>query len=265
MTRNRFVRAALLLLAAFALPSTAQAMHISEGILPPQWAGLWFVVAIPFVAWGLRDLRVRSARDPFFKPMVGLIGAAVFVISCMPIPVPTAGTCSHPCGTGLAAILIGPTLTVVVSSIALLLQALFLAHGGLTTLGGNTLAMGIVGAFTGWGTFRLTRRLGMPVWGAAFLAGMLSDWATYATTSFELACALHGTGSFLKMFTAIGISFMPTQLPLGIFEGILTASVYRFIARRRPSLLECLGVEPRRCPCGGQQKPVEAGEERGAK
>ena len=232
---------AMLLLAACALPSTAGAMHISEGILPPQWAGLWFIVSLPFVAWGLRDLNIKSQRDPSFKLLVGLIGAAVFVISCMPIPVPTAGTCSHPCGTGMAAILIGPTLTVLVSSIALLLQALFLAHGGLTTLGGNILSMGIVGAFSGWAVFRMTRKLGLPVWAATFLCGVVSDWATYATTSFELASGLHGDSSMLKMFAAIAISFVPTQLPLGIFEGILTAVIYQFISARRPGLIEGLG------------------------
>lgn len=219
------------------------AMHISEGILPPGWAGFWFLLALPFVAWGLRDLKVLSAREPFYKPMVGLIGAAVFVISCMPIPVPSVGTCSHPCGTGLAAILLGAPITVVITSVALTLQALFLSHGGLTTLGADIFSMGIVGGFTGWGVFRLSRRVGIPALTAAFLAGMLSDWATYSTTSLELASALHGTGSFPQMFTAIFISFIPTQLPLGIFEGFLTAGVYRFIAVRRPSLLTCLGVE----------------------
>ena len=243
MNRKPLVAAAFLL-AVFSLPTTAHAMHISEGILPTQWAVLWYAVAIPFVAWGLRDLRVKSAREPFFKPMVGLIGAAVFVVSCMPIPVPSAGTCSHPCGTGMAAIFIGPALTVVVSSIALLLQALFLSHGGLTTLGANIVSMGVVGSLVGWSVFKVTRRLGLAPWGAAFLAGMLSDWATYAATSFELASALHGTGSLLQLFTAIGLSFLPTQLPLGIGEGIVAAGVYTFIASRRPSLLHCLGVEP---------------------
>lgn len=223
------------------------AMHISEGILPPGWAGFWFLVALPFVAWGLRDLKILSAREPFYKPMVGLIGAAVFVISCMPIPIPSAGTCAHPCGTGLAAILLGAPLTVVITSVALTLQALFLSHGGLTTLGADIFSMGIVGGFTGWGVFRLSRRMGLPALTAAFLAGMFSDWATYATTSLELAAALHSSGSFLTMFTAIFVSFIPTQLPLGIFEGLLTAGVYRFIAVRRPSLLTCLGVEVPAC------------------
>ncbi|MCX6906891.1 MAG: energy-coupling factor ABC transporter permease [Verrucomicrobia bacterium] len=232
------VAAAWLLLSGF--PPPASAMHITEGILPAPWAGLWFVVAAPFVAWGLRDLRVHSKQTPLFKQLVGLIGAAVFIISCMPIPVPTAGTCSHPCGTGMAAILIGPPLTVVVASVALLLQALFLSHGGLTTLGGNIVSMGIAGAFVGYGVFLLARRLGAPVVVAAFLAGMLSDWATYAVTSFELASALHGSGSLAKMFVAITASFLPTQLPLGILEGFVTAGAYRFILSRRPELIDAL-------------------------
>jgi cobalt/nickel transport system permease protein len=241
---KRTLVGAVPLLVLCACPGTAHAMHITEGILPAPWAGLWYLVAIPFVAWGLRELRVRSQGTGFFKPMVGLVGAAVFVISCMPIPVPVAGTCSHPAGTGLAAILIGPPLTAVVASIALLLQALFLAHGGLTTLGANIVSMGIVGGLTGYGVFHAARRCRLPVWVAVFLAGLLSDWATYAATAFQLAAALHGSGSLAAMFGAIALAFLPTQLPLGILEGIVTAGVYRFIQSRRPSLLECLGVAP---------------------
>ncbi len=218
----------------------AYAMHISEGILPVQWCLLWFVMAAPFVFWGLRTLRVRSKEEPHLKAMVGLVGAAVFVISCMPIPVPTAGTCSHPCGTGMAAILIGPSLTVVVASVALLLQALFLGHGGLTTLGANIMSMGVMGAFTGYGIFVFAKRLGVPWIAAAFMAGLLSDWVVYAGTSFFLATALHGDGSMVRMFLTIVLAFVPTQLPLGILEGFITAGAYRLIHNRRPEFLGAL-------------------------
>lgn len=220
-----------------ALPARAFAMHISEGILPASWATLWYAVAIPFVALGLRELQRRSEEFPYFKPLVGLVGAAVFLISCMPIPVPSAGTCSHPAGTGIAAILIGPGLTVVVASIALTLQALFLAHGGLTTLGANIVSMGVAGAYVGYGVYWIVRRLGLPWIMAAFLAGLLSDWATYAMTSFELAAALHGGGSFSAMFSLILLAFVPTQLPLGILEGIICAGALKFVRSRKPELL----------------------------
>lgn len=237
----RSLKAATMLLLAvsyyLALPSTAHAMHITEGILPMPWAGFWFLVAAPFVYWGVRDLNRRSATNPHFKPLVGLVGAAVFIVSCMPIPVPTAGTCSHPCGTGLAAVLIGPPLTVLVTSVALLLQALFLSHGGLTTWGGNIFSMGIVGGFVGYGAYLAARRMGLSYLVAAFLAGLCSDWATYAATSMELAAALHGDGSFGKMFASIALSFCPTQIPLGIIEGFLSAGALAFIQARRPEIL----------------------------
>ncbi|MBI5637181.1 MAG: energy-coupling factor ABC transporter permease [Nitrospinae bacterium] len=219
-------------LACAAFPPPAHAMHIADGILPMQWAALWYLLAIPAVAMGLRTYRRESERSPRFRPLAGLVGAAVFVISCMPIPVPFTGTCSHPTGTGLAAILLGPWLTAAISSIALLLQALFLAHGGLTTLGGNIVSMGIAGAFSGYAVFRAARWAGLSLFASAFLAGVISDWATYATTSAELALALHGDGSVSSLFLAILTAFVPTQLPLGIMEGFVTAYALRFLSER---------------------------------
>ena len=124
----------------------AHAMHISEGILPFNWAALWFAVAIPFVAFGLYRLKKLSSVDLSFKPLVGLMAAVVFIISCMPIPVPTAGTCSHPCGTGISGILLGPAISILITAVALLIQALFLAHGGLSTWGADIVSMGVMGS-----------------------------------------------------------------------------------------------------------------------
>ena len=220
------------------LPTGAYAMHISEGILPPSWAALWYLAAAPFLWWGIRDIKRKSDAQPKFKILVAMVGAAVFIISCMPIPVPTAGTCSHPCGTGLGAIIIGPGPTIVVSSIALLLQALFLAHGGITTLGANVVSMGVGGALSGYFVFVCLRRLKLNAFACAFAAGIISDWVTYAMTSTALATALHGDGEFFNMFLAIVIAFIPTQLPLGILEGFLSAGAYRFVKSRRPELLQ---------------------------
>jgi cobalt/nickel transport system permease protein len=213
-------------------PISAFAMHITEGILPPLWAGFWFVLVAPFFIWGLQEIKRNSLDDPRYKSMIALIGSAVFIISCMPVPVPFVGTCSHPCGTGLAAIIIGPAPTVVISSVALTLQALFLAHGGLTTLGANLFSMGVAGAFTAYGVFLLAKRLGIPLFWSAFAAGIASDWATYALTSTELAAALQGENPFATLFCTILVAFAPTQIPLGILEGFVTAIAYQFFCLR---------------------------------
>ena len=219
-------------------------MHLADGILPGRWALLWTAATAPFVAVSLAVLRRREERDASYQPFVAMVAAAVFLISCMPVPVPTAGTCSHPCGTGLAAILIGPWMTVLVTVVALLLQALFLAHGGFTTLGADVLSMGVAGAFVGWGVFQLGRRAGLGLAAAAFAAGVLSDWATYATTSMELATALHGARPVGELFWKVLLAFVPTQLPLGLLEGVLSAGAVAFLARRRRDLLVRLALVP---------------------
>jgi len=217
--------------------SPAHAMHISEGILPLGWAALWFAIALPFVALGCRELKRVSRDDLAMKPLVGLLAAVVFIISCMPIPVPTAGTCSHPCGTAISAILVGPFISVLISTVALLIQALVMAHGGLTTLGADIVSMGVVGSFVGYAVFKGLRRCGASLGVAAFTAGILTDWATYMTTSVELASGIRGSEPFLPLFAKILVAFVPTQLPLGILEGAMTAGMVTLLARKRPDLL----------------------------
>ncbi len=217
-------------------------MHISEGILPLGWAGIWYAVAAPFLVKGIFDIKKKAKKAPSFKPLLGMMGALVFVISCMPVPVPTAGTCSHPAGTGMSAILIGPIMSIFVTSIALFIQALFLAHGGITTWGADIVSMGIAGSFAGYIAFKVLRKLNFPLFVCGFAAGLLADWATYITTSFELASALHGSKSISSLFCAILVAFIPTQLPLGILEGALTGGMIVFVHKRRPDILASLGV-----------------------
>ncbi len=231
-----------LFLAVFLLPGSAYAMHISEGILPLNWCLLWYAASAPFVLYGLRRLKKLSGADLSFKPLVGLMAAMVFIISAMPIPVPTAGTCSHPCGTGISGILLGPGISILVALVALLLQALFLAHGGISTLGANLFSMGIVGSITGYAVFKGLRGLRMGLFPAGFAAGLLADWATYLTTSVELASGIRGGDPFMPLFVKIAVAFVPTQLPLGILEGFGTAGMVILLSRKRPDILVKLNV-----------------------
>lgn len=218
-------------------------MHLSEGILPLRWAGFWYLIAFPFVAKGISEVKIKAKLNPHFKPLMGLLAAAVFIISCMPVPVPTAGTCSHPCGTGISAILIGPVMSILITSVALFIQALFLAHGGITTWGANIVSMGIAGSFTGYLVFKALRRMRASLFISGFAAGLLADWATYATTSFELASGLHGSRPLVPLFYSVLIAFIPTQLPLGILEGFLTGGMVSFVAKRRPDILASFGLK----------------------
>ncbi|MCX8030157.1 MAG: energy-coupling factor ABC transporter permease [Thermodesulfovibrionales bacterium] len=217
--------------------SDAYAMHLAEGILPFTWSLIWWALAIPFIGYGIWRLKVLSKDDLSFKPLVGLLAAVVFIISCMPVPVPTAGTCSHPAGTGITAIILGPAISALVASVALFIQALFLAHGGLSTLGANIVSMGVMGSLAGFIIFKILRSLRLNLMISGFFAGLLADWATYLMTSVELALGIRGDAPFLPLLTQIIVAFAPTQIPLGILEGFMTSGVVMLLYKKRPDLL----------------------------
>jgi cobalt/nickel transport system permease protein len=243
-TTTHSIAVRLLALAVLAWPRAAHAMHLSDGVLP-AWSCLgWGASAAACVALALLRFDRARLRDPQLAPLLAMMGAAVFAISCMPVPVPWVGTCSHPCGTGLAAIVVGPLFTILLTAVALLLQALFLAHGGLTTLGADIMSMGVAGGIAGYCVFHAGRRAGLGLFAAAFVAGVLSDWATYATTALELALGLAEPGARAALFGQVSLAFAPTQLPLGLLEGVLTGGALVFVHRHRPRLLGRLGALP---------------------
>ena len=82
-------------------------MHIAEGYLPVGWAAGWGVVCVPFVVAGFLSIQKKVAQAPKAKILLAMCGAFAFVLSALKIPSIT-GSCSHPTGVGLGAILFGP-------------------------------------------------------------------------------------------------------------------------------------------------------------
>lgn len=207
-----------------------------DGILSLMWIVIWYAVAIVFIALGVREIKEKRKGNPVYTPMLGLMGAAVFIISVWHIPVPVTGSCSHPVGTPMAAVLIGPFANAVLSAIALFFQT-FLAHGGLTTIGANDVSMGIVGGFSGYFVYRGVRKMGASFWLSGGLGGLTGDGLTYITTALQLALSLHPE-SVMRHWGIFIIGFLPTQIPLMILEFFLTAMTFRYIVDRRPELLK---------------------------
>ena len=183
---------------------------------------------------------MKANRDVL--PLLAVSGAFIFVLSSLKMPSVT-GSCSHPTGTGMGAILFGPWMTSVLSIIVLIYQAIFLAHGGLTTLGANTFSMGIAGPIVGYLVYKGSMKSGINMYIAVFLAALLADWATYIVTSIELALAFPAaSGGVLASFEAFLAVFAITQVPLAIVEGAVTALMFKYIVQLRSDVLLKLNV-----------------------
>ena len=203
----------------------ANAMHIMEGYLPGGFCIAWGVLCLPFVLAGFFSIRRTVQENRKALILLAMSGAFIFVISSLKIPSVT-GSCSHMTGTGLGAILFGPSCVSILGVIVLLFQAILLAHGGLTTLGANTFSMAIAGPFLAWGLYALLRRLWVHRSVSIFLAAALGDLFTYCATSLQLALAYPSQqgGVAASALKFLGV-FAPTQVPLAVIEGILTVVI----------------------------------------
>lgn len=215
----------------FALqPQYAYGMHIMEGFLPPVWSISWTVLVLPFIVMGIISLRKTINESPKLKLLIAMAGAFAFLLSAMKIPSVT-GSCSHPTGTGLGAILFGPAIMSVLGLIVLIFQAVLLGHGGLTTLGANTFSMAVVGPVVAYAVYFIWMKMKGSRWVGVFLAAALGDLATYVTTSIQLALAFPAeSGGFMLALGKFMSVFALTQVPLAVSEGILTVLILKSIA-----------------------------------
>ena len=128
-------------------------------------------------------------------------------------------------GTGLGAILFGPTPVSILGLIVLIFPALLLAHGGLTTLGANTFSMAVAGPFVTFGLFWLLKKLRVNRKISVFLAAFVGDLFTYCVTAFQLAMAHNSATTFGVALKENLVIFAGTQIPLAVVEGILTVII----------------------------------------
>lgn len=200
-------------------------MHIMEGFLPIEWAVAWFVIMLPFLYLSIVRARTLISQNPRAILLLAFAGAFTFVLSALKLPSVT-GSCSHPTGMALGAILFGPTVMVLIGFIILLFQALLLAHGGLTTLGANVVSMAVIGPFIAYGCYTLLRKTRLPHWAAVLSGAALGSLSTYAMTATQLALAHSGGAEgFYAAFLKFMAVFAVTQVPIAIVEGILTVLV----------------------------------------
>jgi cobalt/nickel transport system permease protein len=230
---------------ALLAPMPAFAMHIAEGIIVGWQAIAYTLFAVLLMAIGSRGIAAFYRTHPDRKPLIGMGAAIIFFLSLIPIPAFT-GTTSHPCGTPLVAILLGPRITLALTGISLILQAAFFAHGGFGTWGANLVALGLCGGLCGWGVFRLARRAGCSLLVAGCLGGLIGDVAVYAFSGLALGLALtnapnaqYGLGAYLGLIYA---AYAPTQIPIAIGEMLITGFALRHAFRQRPDVLTELDV-----------------------
>lgn len=209
-------------------------MHVPDGFLDAPTSIVTGVIAAGGVSLALRG--ARRELDDRTAPMAGLVATFVFAGQMMNFPV-AAGTSGHLLGGALAAVLVGPWTAVLCLSTVLLVQALFMADGGITAIGTNITLMGLVGVGVGWLVFvgvraLLPKRLGV-IAPAAAVGALVS--VPVAALAFTSLFAIGGTApvSTERVLTAM----LTWHTLIGIGEAFITGLVVASVVAVRPDLV----------------------------
>jgi cobalt/nickel transport system permease protein len=205
-------------------------MHIPDGFISPQLSIPAYAAAVPLWAWACRRHFGRASVESL--PVIGSLTALAFVIQTIMIPVP-GGTSTHLVGVMLLALLYHPLVAFVCESLVLLLQALFFGAGGITVLGINALAMGLLGPLAGWLGWRALRPLSERV--AMFAAGWLSMQVATLALVGVLALQHRLDPSYFPVPTAVSLTAMvvPSLTLAGVLEGLYTVFTLSLVRKAR--------------------------------
>jgi cobalt/nickel transport system permease protein len=203
-------------------------MHIPDGVLSNSLPGVVALGAGGLLAAAGTALGLGK-MDYERVPRVAVLSSAFFVVSLIHFPL--LGTSAHLLLAGLLGLVLGWAAFPAVL-VALLLQAVLFQHGGLTTLGLNTVIMATPAVVCYWlfGRAIRGRRQGL-VSAAGFAAGA----AAVLLSAVLTAAAWWSAG---RQFWPVSVAALSANLPVAVVEGLVTGSAVLFLRRVRPELLE---------------------------
>ena len=190
-------------------------MHISDGIIDTE-----ICIAAHVISAGILYMAGRKATLDEI-PKMGMMGAALFVASLLHFPF--AGTSIHLGLFGIAGIILGKRAFPPIYA-ALLFQSLIFQHGGLITLGLNSLNMG-AGAYVAWLIWNIDK---IPEYIRSALAGIIGIIVPAVLMGLEFHLSGYGRG-ILYLFSVYLVS--------AVIEGIITFSAVRSLRRVKPDIL----------------------------
>ncbi len=208
-------------------------MHIPDGFISPAINATTAAISLSGIV--LASYHVRKELDERAVPLIGVTAAFIFAAQMLNFPV-LAGTSGHFLGAALAVFLLGPSASILVMSLVLLIQCLGFADGGLTALGTNVFNMGLIAGLSAYGIFHALKRL-LPQSRLGEVASVgFAAWfsVVFASAAASLELALSGTSTLSIVLPAM----VGVHAVIGVGEAMITVAAYSMVRNVRPDLIQ---------------------------
>jgi cobalt/nickel transport system permease protein len=200
-------------------------VHISDGILAPWLWGSGWVITAAILAYTIKKMKIDDV------PKLSVITAAVFVASL--IHFQAGPTSVHLILNGFAGVTLG-ILAYPCIFVALVMQAFLFQHGGVTTIGINTVNIGVP-ALISFFIFKAGMKLNIGIRKNEIIFGAIAGGIAVALAVLLLVVELLVTGEqFTEAIIAVVLAHIIWVIPV---ETIFTGVIAGFLATVKPEML----------------------------
>ncbi len=190
-------------------------MHISDGGLSTVVCAAGYAAAVTGIAYAMKGTKEEDI------PKISLMAGTFFAISLIMVPIPPSSV--HPLMCGLIGIILGKKSPLAFFP-ALLLQALLFQHGGITTLGANTLMLSVSSMLSSFIFYKWKSN-------NVLLKGMVIGALSVVFVVLVLSCLLYAGGIFAKeTFIALFISHSVIMA----VEAVITGFAVKLMVKAKP-------------------------------
>ncbi|MFH0768007.1 MAG: energy-coupling factor ABC transporter permease [Chloroflexota bacterium] len=207
-------------------------MHIPDGFLNIATVATTYAVSAGGVGNAVRIVNKNLGEKQV--PLMGVLAAFIFAAQMLNFPI-AGGTSGHFLGAALAAILLGPWVSLLIMSCVLIAQCLIFQDGGLLALGANIFNMGIVASFSGYYVFRFATLLSDSR-STKLVGGFIAAWCSVLLAS--IACAIELAVSGASPVMVVLPAMAGLHALIGIGEGLITGVVLSLLLATRADLLQ---------------------------
>ena len=203
-------------------------MHLPDGIISFEQAVLYWIMALIIVSIFFYKFSKDENKE---KRIISIALFSVFTIVVTSVSIPSPlGVPIHFFLIPLIAILLGPLSSTLVSFVTLIMQALVLNMGGVTSLGANFLVMGFILSIATYGFYRVFIYLNEKA-------------AIFASTIIGIVFATFGQVAILLISGAMNFDILlstlvPFYLFIAFIEGFANVVIITAIEKIKPEIME---------------------------
>lgn len=203
-------------------------MHLPDGIISFEQAVIYWIITLLIISIFLYKFSRDENKE---KRIISIALFSVFTMVVTSVSVPSPlGVPIHFFLIPLIAILLGPLSSTIVSFITLIMQALILNMGGITSLGANFLVMGFILSIVTYGFYQLFISINDKV-------------AIFASTIIGIMFATFGQVAILLISGAMNLdvllaTLVPFYLFISLIEGFANVVIITAIDKIKPEIRE---------------------------